>query len=196
MYIFSAQALASCRRPPLSSNVRPRKPTFCTCVLSPIATSRLQSMLRRLFLLLAPLTAMTGCANPPTLPTRDALIEEVTATEIAFAKTMTDRDHGAFMNFIAEDAVFLNGGKPLRGKAAIGEYWKRFYSSPSPPFTWKPDLVEVNATGALAQSVGPVAAPSGKVFSRFYSTWRREPDGRWRVVFDDGYDVCDCNAKP
>lgn len=154
-------------------------------------------MNRRLLLLLASLSAITaGCAISPAAPSRDALIQEVTVTEIAFAKTMTDRDLVAFMSFIAEDAVFLNGGKPLRGKSAIGEYWKRFYSTASPPFTWKPDLVEVNATGALAQSVGPVATSNGKVFSRFYSTWRREPDGRWRVVFDDGYDVCDCNARP
>ena len=196
MYIFSARALASCRWRPLSSNVRPRNPAFWAIIRSRTAINSLKSMYRRHLLLLAPLIAMTGCASSPALPTQDVLIQEVTATEIAFAKTMTDRDHAAFMSFIAEDAVFLNGGKPLRGKAAIGDYWRRFYSSSSPPFTWKPDLVVINATGALAQSVGPVAMPNGKVFSRFYSTWRREPDGRWRVVFDDGYDVCDCNTKP
>lgn len=150
-------------------------------------------MNRRMLVLLAPLAMMTGCAHSPALRT---LIEEVTATELAFAKAMADRDHAAFLGYVAEDAVFLNGGKPLRGKAAIGESWKRFFSSAQAPFTWRPDLVEVNATGTLAQSVGPVAAPDGTVVSRFYSTWRREPDGRWRVVFDDGYDVCHCNAKP
>ena len=39
---------------------------------------------------------------------------------------------------IAEDAVFINGGKPLRGKAAIVEHWRRFYSGPRAPFSWKP----------------------------------------------------------
>ena len=146
---------------------------------------------------LAPLGLLAaGCATVRPAPlSREALVAQVTAAETAFAKSMTDRDHAAFLSHVADDAVFLNGGKPLRGKTAIGEHWKRFYSGPTPPFTWKPDLVEVAASGGLAQSVGPVSAPGGKVVSRFYSTWRLEPDGRWRVVFDDGYDLCDCAAK-
>jgi ketosteroid isomerase-like protein len=134
-----------------------------------------------------------GCASVRPKATRDELIRQATAAELAFARTMVDRDHAAFLGFVAEDAVFLNGGKPLRGRVAVGEHWKRFYNSTTPPFTWRPDLVEVS--GDLAQSIGPVAAPGGKIVSRFYSTWRLEPDGRWRVVFDDGYDVCDCAAK-
>jgi len=54
--------------------------------------------------------------------------------------------------------------------------------------------VVVLASGTLAQSVGPVSNPGGKVVARFYSTWRLESDGRWRVVFDDGYDVCESRA--
>jgi ketosteroid isomerase-like protein len=134
-----------------------------------------------------------GCASSPT-KSREELVRQVTEAETAFAKTMADRDHVAFMSFVADDAVFLNGGKPLRGKEAISAHWKRFYTGPV-PFSWKPDLVEVVASGALAQSIGPVSAPSGKVIARFYSTWRLEPDGRWRVVLDDGYDVCDCPGK-
>lgn len=154
------------------------------------------NMNRQMLLLAIPLAALAGCAMVPGVPDRGTWVEDVTATEIAFAKTMTDRDHAAFLDFVAEDAIFLNGGKPLRGKAAIGEFWKRFYASESPPFTWKPDLVEVLDSGKLAQSVGPVSTADGKVVSRFYSTWRRDADGRWRVVFDDGYDVCDCATKP
>ncbi len=108
---------------------------------------------------------------------------------------MTDRDFVGFMRFVADDAVFLNGGKPLRGKAAIREYWKRFYSDPAAPFDWKPEFVEVLSSGGLAQSIGPVISPNGKVIARFYSTWRLESDGNWRVVLDNGYDVCDCQAK-
>lgn len=136
-----------------------------------------------------------GCAAARPVGDRGELVRQVTEAEIAFAKTMADRDHAAFMGFIADDAVFLNGGKPLRGKAAIGEHWKRFYSGPTAPFSWKPDLVEVVGSGNLAQTLGPVASPGGQVIARFYSSWRLEPDGRWRVVFDDGYDVCNCPAK-
>ena len=133
-----------------------------------------------------------ACAQMAPRPGREQLVQQVTAAELAFAKTMAERDHAAFLTFVADEAVFLNDGKPLRGKAAIGAHWKRFYTAATPPFSWKPDLVEVVESGTLAQSVGPVAAPGGKVVSRFYSTWRLDGDGHWRVVFDDGYDVCNC----
>ena len=28
------------------------------------------------------------------------------------------------------------------------------------------------------------------------TSWRLEGDGRWRIVFDEGYDVCDRPPKP
>ena len=142
------------------------------------------------------LSAMaTGCAASGPTRSREKLVAQVKAAETAFARTMADRDHAAFMSFVADDAVFLNGGNPLRGKAAVGAHWKRFYEGPNAPFSWKPDMVEVIASGGLAQSIGPVSSPDGKVFARFYSTWRLEPDGRWRVVLDDGYSVRGCPAQ-
>jgi ketosteroid isomerase-like protein len=136
-----------------------------------------------------------GCTDMPIKPNHEQLVAQVTAAEIAFAKTMADRDHDAFLSFVAQDAVFLGGASPLRGRAAVGEGWKRFYTGPNPPFSWKPELVEVNGAGTLALSTGPVATPDGRVVSRYYSTWRRDADGRWRVAFDNGYDVCDCARK-
>jgi ketosteroid isomerase-like protein len=116
----------------------------------------------------------------------------VTDTELAFAKTMADRDHAAFASFVADEAVFLMGGKPLRGKTAVAENWKRFYSAAEAPFSWKPDRVQVLDSGTLGYSTGPVSDAEGKVFARFYSTWRRESDGAWRIIFDDGCNFTNC----
>jgi ketosteroid isomerase-like protein len=30
------------------------------------------------------------------------------------------------------------------------------------------------------------------VISRFTSIWRKDPDGRWRVIADQGVDACEC----
>lgn len=150
----------------------------------------LDSRLRVSLLLYA--AALVGCATSSvtTPPTRAEHTAAVTAAETAFARSMADRDFAAFMRFVADDAVFLNGGKPLRGKAAVGEHWQRFFQAPSAPFSWRPEFVEVLESGTLAQTTGPVMSPDGKIIARFYSTWRRSTDGRWQVVFDDGYDVC------
>lgn len=152
-------------------------------------------MNRRLVFLLGAVALLPGCAHPPLRMDRTTLVHELTSAETAFAKTMADRDFVAFKSFIADDAVFLNGGKPLRGKTAIADYWARLYQEPVAPFSWRPEFVEVLATGRLGQTVGPVLDKNGAVVARFYSTWRREPSGAWRIVLDNGYDVCKC-PKP
>jgi ketosteroid isomerase-like protein len=112
--------------------------------------------------------------------------EEVRAREIAFAKTMADRDLDAFKTFISPEAIFFNGNEPIRGRDAIVEAWTPFFEGPTAPFSWHPDLVEVLESGGLALSSGPVRSPSGEEVGRFNSIWRRDEDGRWRVVFDKG----------
>lgn len=149
-------------------------------------------MNRRALLASAPVALLGACATAEPRVDNATLQRQVTDTELAFAKTMADRDHAAFASFIAEEAVFLMGGKPLRGKAAVVEYWKRFYTGPKAPFSWKPDRVQVLDSGGLGYSTGPVFDAEGKQFARFYSTWRREPDGAWRIVFDDG---CNLGCK-
>jgi ketosteroid isomerase-like protein len=97
---------------------------------------------------------------------------------------------------VSEEAVFFTGPKPLVGRQAVADAWKRFYTSPQAPFSWEPGVVVVLESGTLAFSTGPVRNPSGKQVATFSSTWRLEAPGTWRVVFDSGNDVCDCAAKP
>ena len=116
---------------------------------------------------------------------------QVRERERAFAKTMADRDHGAFVSFLADETVFFGKG-PLRGKKAVAEAWKGFYEGPKAPFSWEPDAVEVLDSGGLALSSGPVHDPEGKRVGTFNSVWRREADGQWRIVFDKGCPPCAC----
>jgi ketosteroid isomerase-like protein len=143
--------------------------------------------MKRRALLLSPVALLGACATAQSRADHATLVKQVTDTEFAFARTMAERNHAAFTSFLADDAVFLNGGRgELRGRAAVAEYWKRYYSAPQAPFSWKPDRVSVLDDGTLAYSTGPVADADGRVFARFYSTWRRQGTGVWRIVFDDG----------
>lgn len=119
-----------------------------------------------------------------------ATLDDVFARERAFARTMADRDFEAFASFIDDEAEFLNGGRPLHGKAAILAFWKKQYEAVQAPFAWEPDQGVMLASGTLAQTEGPVRNPAGVVFSRFHSVWRRDAAGEWRIVFDNGYAVC------
>ena len=120
------------------------------------------------------------------------LRKTVWRTEEAFAKTMADRDFGAFQAFLSPEAVFWSGGIQ-RGPAAVAAVWKGFYEGPKAPFSWKPDTVEVLDSGTLAFSSGPVFDPDGKRVSTFNSVWRLEADGKWRVVFDKGCPPCEAS---
>ncbi len=110
----------------------------------------------------------------------------VEAREIAFAATMAERDIEAFADFISPEAIFFSGDTPIRGREAIVEAWTRFFEGPAAPFSWRPDLVQVLDSGALALSSGPVYTPDGEMAGRFNTIWRKDPDGVWRVVFDKG----------
>jgi ketosteroid isomerase-like protein len=110
----------------------------------------------------------------------------VEAREIAFAKTMADRDFEAFQTFLSSEAIFFSRDGALRGKDAIKAEWIRYYDAEEAPFSWHPDTVEVLDSGHLAISSGPVISPEGEEIGRFNSIWRKEDDGEWRVIFDKG----------
>lgn len=135
---------------------------------------------------LALCSLLVGCALAPSVSNIADARQQVVAAERAFAKTMADRDLDAFASFVAEDAVFFSGPKPLRGRQQVVGWWMRYYTSPSAPFSWEPEQVEVLESGALALSSGPVRDPQGKVIARFTSIWRLEAPGTWRIVFDKG----------
>jgi len=116
----------------------------------------------------------------------ESAADEVEAREIAFAKTMADRDLDAFRSFISTEAIFFNGNEPVRGRDAIVQAWAPFFDGEAAPFSWHPDVVEVLESGSLGLSSGPVMAASGEQVGRFNSIWRKEADGQWRVVFDKG----------
>jgi ketosteroid isomerase-like protein len=112
--------------------------------------------------------------------------EQVWAAEMAFARTMKERDARAFETFLSDEAVFFAGTTALRGKRAVVEGWAPFFTDPQAPFSWEPDQVEVLESGTLAISTGLVRDPAGKPIARFNSIWRLESPDRWRVVIDKG----------
>jgi ketosteroid isomerase-like protein len=125
-------------------------------------------------------------AATPAAARLEALREQVFAAERAFARSMAERDHAAFVHHLSEQALFFNGRQVLRGKAAVAAGWRPLYELREAPFSWEPDQVEVLADGTLALSTGPVRDASGQVIARFNSIWRQEAPGTWRVIFDKG----------
>jgi len=130
----------------------------------------------------------------PLWPQSNAeLKEQVRATERAFAKTMADRDHVAFVSFLSEETVFFGGNGVQRGVKQVADAWKRFYESAKAPFSWESEQVEVLESGTLALSSGPVYDADHKRTGTFNSVWRKDPGGKWKIVFDKGCPPCNCS---
>jgi ketosteroid isomerase-like protein len=136
--------------------------------------------------------ALCALPNGAGAESNAELQDQVRARERAFAKTMADRDHAAFASFLADETIFFSGKSPLRGKTAVADAWKAFYAEAKAPFSWEPGTVEVLDSGRLGLTSGPVYDPEGKRVGTFNSVWRREADGQWRIVFDNGCPRCQC----
>ncbi len=146
--------------------------------------------------ILAVLAFSLVMAGPAECETTAELAAQVRAAETAFAASMAGRDLAAFGSLVADEALFFGRRGVLRGRTAVVEGWKPFFDGPKAPFSWAPETVEVLESGTLAMSSGPVYDPDGKVTGTFSSIWRREADGRWRVLFDKGCPVCPDPPKP
>ena len=129
-----------------------------------------------------------ACAAPSQPQQIDlaARRDEVRARETAFARSMADRDLAVFTSFISPEAVFVGVGGTTRGPQEISAAWKRFFEGPDAPFSWRPETVEVLPSGTLGLSSGPVFDPKGERIGTYNSTWRRDADGVWRIIFDNG----------
>jgi ketosteroid isomerase-like protein len=143
----------------------------------------------------AVLLAVLAGLTPAPRATNEQLAEQLRQTETAFARTMADRDHAAFTSFLADETVFM-GRTTLRGKATVATAWKRYYEEPKAPISWKPDRAEVLDSGTLGMTSGPVFDEAGERIGTFNSVWRRDPDGRWRIVFDIGCPYCETVPPP
>src|SRR5688500_18901753 len=116
--------------------------------------------------------AQRSAAPPPAAANHAVLTEQVRSAEVAFAKSMADRDTSAFASLIGEEAVFDGNQSAMRGKAAVVTGWKRYVDGASAPFAWKPAEVEVLDSGTLGITSGPVFDPQGRRIGTFNSIWQ------------------------
>jgi ketosteroid isomerase-like protein len=112
--------------------------------------------------------------------------EEVRATEIAFAKAFAERDAKKFFSYVANDAQFLGQHKIMHGKQEVIAVWSEYFKPAVAPFSWQPERVVTNAAGDLGFSNGPVFDETGAQIGTFTSTWARQLDGSWKILFDGG----------
>jgi ketosteroid isomerase-like protein len=130
-------------------------------------------------------------AQTPDLP---AAVAAIMNADREFNRAVADRSRERFLTFIAETAVF-NGGTPneARGHKAILESWSAFFEKDGPTLTWEPTRGEVLVGGDVGVTIGSWVrkgrTPDGKpteARGQYTTTWLKQKDGSWKVVFDTG----------
>jgi ketosteroid isomerase-like protein len=160
--------------------------------------------MRQLIIVLSLLVAASAQAQTPATPpspTFSAAECAVWARESSFAKAVDDHDAKAFAEHLHADAVFIDGRDGItRGRDAVAQAWAGLIEGKRVAIHWYPDAVTIGGDNGVALSRGPFwmenLAPDAKqryAAGRFISTWVRDGEGKWHVLYDGGGGG---NAKP
>lgn len=123
----------------------------------------------------------------------DALKAQLVQAETDFcAQAAKDGIPAAFLAHIAPDGVLLAAGYEKRGEAVVREQYAE--NKPGIVLSWKPEIVDVAASGDLGYTTGPYelrisgkdGAPPTIHTGRYLTVWKRQPDGTWKFVIDGG----------
>lgn len=115
--------------------------------------------------------------------------ETIIRTEHEFAEMAGERGIAeAFYYFAADSAVILRGGKLIKGKSSIRDYYLKNLI-PGTRLLWEPDYTDVSGdlgytwgkyTHSVPDSTGKITESRGI----FHTVWKRQADGNWRYVWD------------
>jgi len=134
------------------------------------------------------LVVFTACKDTKNI---EDYKQEVIQTELAFAQMAKEQGvKEAFLAFAADSAVLSRGNKILkRQQDFIGYFSNPLWKNAS--LQWKPDFVDVSASGDLAYTYGSYTFSSqdsiGKISTSrgiFHTVWKRQQDGSWKFVWD------------
>jgi len=163
------------------------------------------SLIRLSFTTLLLCCFCTGLAGePPIRPvspdgisakpaTREALKAELAKMEDAFCAMAKEKGLlAAFEHFAAPDVAFVDTDpRKFRGLAAVRE--RMGPDQPGISLTWSAMFTDVSDDGTLGYNWGRYEwrspGPDGqdRVRTGFFLTiWKRQPDGTWRYVMDNG----------
>jgi ketosteroid isomerase-like protein len=120
--------------------------------------------------------------------TRDQNLKSMVEVERSFAKLCVNEGvRASFLEYFTDDGIAFT-------PSAVNA--KQFYSSRPPGkgqfiLDWQPEFSDIAAAGDLGYNTGPfvlkdrqTGAPSR--YGQFFSVWRKEADGKWKVVLDIG----------
>jgi ketosteroid isomerase-like protein len=136
---------------------------------------------------------LASCSAKKDQETIEKWKNEIIETEQSFAKMAKEAGiQKAFLTYASEEAVLMRNNNLIIGKNAIIDYFENQPSKNAEvSLSWKPDFVEVAASGDLGYTYGKyvysVIDTLGKTVENngiFHTVWKRQPNGTWKFVWD------------
>jgi ketosteroid isomerase-like protein len=122
----------------------------------------------------------------------EAAKRAIRIADLELARAVADRSVESFRALVDEDATFF-GKDVSRGREAVMRSWLPFFTDRSLFLKWTPLEIEVASSGDLGYSIGEYERigkdSSGKpatATGNYVSIWRKQRDGKWRIVLDIG----------
>jgi uncharacterized protein (TIGR02246 family) len=148
---------------------------------------------------IAAVTLITaGCTTPATdgagadAPDLEALRASLREAAEAYQAAASAKDADAVVAMYDADALMVPpSGEMVRGLDGVRDYRFGFIETPGVSLSFDLQRVEVSASGDLGWSLSvgyiTIAREDGSTARdvvRDVHTWRRQPDGSWKVVLD------------
>ena len=139
------------------------------------------------------LILISGCLKKSEENMADLWKQEILETERAFSD-LSEKDgiSRAFLTYAAEEAVLMRNNQLFQGRKAIAKRLEENQPNiENVTLTWKPDFVEVSASGDLGYTYGSYTLTTADSLGNtsqstgvFHTVWKRQKDGAWRFVWD------------
>lgn len=132
------------------------------------------------------LKALTLLALALAMPAAADDFDDMVSAERAFAADAAARTtKEAFLDALAADGMVFAPG-PTNGKLVWGAR-----TADKNRLEWAPAVAEVAASGDLGYTSGPwrftpAGADKPTAFGQFFTVWRKQAGGKWKVLIDHG----------
>jgi ketosteroid isomerase-like protein len=118
--------------------------------------------------------------------------DAVRAADAAWLKAYEAKDVDKSVAFLDENASMLAPNTPIAtGKTAISKLIAGELALQDSKIRWHPDKAGVAQSGELGYTSGfydwSFKDKSGKIVSdtgKYLTVWKKQPDGKWKVLFD------------
>ena len=150
--------------------------------------------------LLAAAICLSACLPPKSLPAKKLpddtdLQDQLFAADRAFAKAVADSGAPAWDARLAPDiATPGNGGLMLlRGVVPVAANDQAIFADASQLLTWEPTDAAAYADRVTGVTLGRYAMVRRSARrdtlsrGRYLTLWRKQPDGRWKILLDTGW---------